>query len=34
MEDRKGSQTSEFKLAAGGVLGTFAVAVATALAVS
>ncbi len=31
MEERKGSQTSEYKLAAGGLIGGFAVAVATAL---
>ena len=32
MEDRKGAQTSEFKLAVGGLLGSFAAAVAAALA--
>ena len=29
MEDRKGSQTSEFKLTAGGIVGTFIAAVAS-----
>jgi len=32
MEDRTGAQTSEFKLATGGLLGSFAVAIAAALA--